>query len=144
VGGYNTGTHEVCRYSACGPTRPTGNQGHRQKPDVCAPAEDDARGRGVLSASSRKSRATRMNGTSAAAPHVTGLVALLLQYRRDTGAALPNANVIRAEVRRAASRTLLRANRHNDADATRLAKLKQSNVMPELIGSGKIDVGKTI
>ena len=86
---YNSATQEVCRYSACGPTRPTGGHGHRQKPEVCAPAEEDAAGRGILSASSRRAQPTRMNGTSASAPQVAGLVALMFQYRRyKSGAAL--------------------------------------------------------
>jgi hypothetical protein len=48
VGAYNTATQQVCRYSACGPTRDD-----RPKPEVIAPAEEDAAGRGVLSASAR-------------------------------------------------------------------------------------------
>src|SRR5262249_8773298 len=116
VGGYNTATHEVCRYTACGPTRPNGAHGHRQKPEVCAPAENDAGGRGVLSASSRKSRATRMNGTSAAAPHVAGLVALILQYRASQSGGPLTADQIRTKLKGAASKAPLRPNRHNAVD----------------------------
>lgn len=142
VGAYNTATHEVCRYSACGPTRPTGNHGHRQKPEVCAPGEEDAAGRGIVSASSRKSRATRMNGTSASAPHVTGLIALLMQYGAASGAAALTADQIRARVKRAAKRGGLRANRHNEADEMQI--IKQKAVFNDVIGDGKIDVKNTL
>lgn len=141
VGGYNTATHEVCRYSACGPTRPIGSQNPRPKPEVCAPAEDDAAGRGILSASSRKSRATRMNGTSASAPFVTGLVALLMQYRASTGGSPLTADQIRAKIKRGATQATLRPNRHNAVDATQI--IKQKDVFDKLIGAGKIDVGNS-
>jgi subtilisin family serine protease len=80
VGGYNTETGEICSYSASGPTR---DRERRRKPDVCAPAEEDAAGSGILSATSLSSQPTAMNGTSAAAPHVTGLVALLLESQPE-------------------------------------------------------------
>jgi subtilisin family serine protease len=144
VGAYNTATHEVCRYSACGPTRPTTGHPRREKPDVCAPGEDDAGGRGVLSASSRKSRATRMNGTSAAAPHVAGLVALLFQYKAAGAPGALTADQIRTKVKNAASKGPLKPNRHNAADPTRPAGVKQGPVLYEMIGSGRIDVRKTL
>ena len=54
VGAYSTATHEMAEYSACGPTRPSSKQPiARQKPELCAPSAADARGRGVLSATSR-------------------------------------------------------------------------------------------
>lgn len=142
VGAYNTATHEICRYSACGPTRPTGNHGPRQKPEVCAPAEDDAAGRGILSASSRKSRATRMNGTSASAPFVSGLVALLMQYRASTGGGPLPADQICTQLKQGATQATLRPNRHNAADATQI--IKQQAVFNDVIGDGKIDVGNTL
>jgi subtilisin family serine protease len=142
VGAYNTRTHEVCRYSACGPTRPSGTHGHRQKPEVCAPGEEDAAGRGILSASSRKARATRMNGTSASAPHVAGLVALLMQYNASTGGAPLPTNKIRTRLKGAATRASLRPNRHNDVDRTRI--VKQRTVFNDVIGDGKIDVKNTL
>jgi subtilisin family serine protease len=77
TGAYNTATQEICRYSACGPTRPTGGNPGRAKPEIYAPGEEDVRGRGVLSASALSARPTRMNGTSAAAPHIAGLIALI-------------------------------------------------------------------
>jgi hypothetical protein len=79
VGAYNTATQEICRYSASGPTRRTGGNPSRPKPETYAPAEEDVRGRGVLSASALSARPTRMNGTSAAAPHITGLIALMFE-----------------------------------------------------------------
>jgi len=142
VGAYNTATHELCRYSACGPTRPTDNQGPRQKPELCAPAEDDAAGRGILSASSRKSRATRMNGTSASAPFVTGLIALLMQYRASTGGGPLTAAQIRTKLKQGATQATLRPNRHNAADDTQI--IKQKTVFNDVIGNGKIDVGNTL
>jgi subtilisin family serine protease len=79
TGAYNTATQEICRYSACGPTRATDGKAGRPKPEIYAPGEEDVRGRGVLSASARSARPTRMNGTSAAAPHIAGLIALIFE-----------------------------------------------------------------
>jgi subtilisin family serine protease len=77
VGAYNAhdSQHSIGPFSSVGPTRDG-----RLKPDLCAP------GVSVLAARSapRKdadqvSRCTRMTGTSMAAPHVTGTVALMFQ-----------------------------------------------------------------
>ncbi len=142
VGGYNSATQEVCRYSACGPTRPTGGKGPRQKPEICAPAEGDAAGRGILSASSRRAQATRMNGTSASAPHVAGLVALILQHVQNTTRAPIPADLIRDLISQAARAGALKPNRHQQADDAR--NLKQKQVLPQLTGAGKVDVLATL
>jgi len=141
VGAYNTATGEVCRYSACGPTRDG-----RQKPDVLAPAEEDPAGRGILSASSRSGQPTRMNGTSASAPQVTGLIALLLQYAAAIGRTLTAADVL-SLVRTGAHNANpapLHANRHVDADAQRKDKQGDPRIWPDLIGAGKISWPDTI
>jgi subtilisin family serine protease len=70
-------------FSSYGPTR-----GNREKPQVCAPgvdviAADAGTGSGVLS----------LSGTSMAAPHVAGAIALLLSRAAHTGKTL-NANQI--------------------------------------------------
>jgi subtilisin family serine protease len=148
VGAYNTGTQEVCRYSACGPTR---DPRYDRKPDVCAPAEEDVAGHGVLCTSARRAQPTRMNGTSAAAPQVAGLVALMLQYNRDSGNPPLAADDIRAKIIAGAkaAQTLppppprdLLANRHQDADDTR--SVKQEDVWADLIGAGKVSVVETL
>jgi subtilisin family serine protease len=144
VGAHNTATGEVSRYSASGPTRD-----QRSKPDVCAPAEEDAVGRGILCASSRSAQPSRMNGTSAAAPHVTGLVALLMQYNRDTNGHPLTADEICARIMDGATagqlldppplRSLL-YNRHQEVDPHRPPGKKQRDHFDKVIGSGKINV----
>ena len=85
-----------------------------------------------------------MNGTSAAAPHVAGLVALMLQYRASTGGGPLTADQIRAKLKTAASKTPLKPNRHNAVDPTRLGNVKQTPVLAEVIGSGRIDISKSL
>jgi subtilisin family serine protease len=134
VGAYNTATQQVARYSACGPTRDG-----RPKPEVVAPAEEDAAGRGVLCASSRSAMPSRMNGTSAAAPQVTGLVALLLEAAHKAGKSLTAAK-IRDLVRDGAAdayalRAKLLPNAHVAADDRR--RVKQEAVLGDLVGDGR-------
>ena len=143
VGAYNTATHQVCRYSACGPTRDG-----REKPDVLAPAEEDAAGRGILCASARSAVPTRMNGTSASAPQVAGLVALLFQYAMAIGedlSATDVLNLVTTGARNAAPGSVpLIANRHVDADANRKDKQGDASIWPHLIGAGRISWPDTI
>lgn len=63
-----TAGHELSSFSSCGPTRDG-----RNKPEISAP------GQFVVAANSTTTGTTSMSGTSMAAPHVTGLVALIMQ-----------------------------------------------------------------
>jgi subtilisin family serine protease len=67
-GGDFTFTKDISWFSSQGPTRDG-----RQKPEVSAP------GHFILATNSLTQGATRMSGTSMAAPHVTGAIALLMQ-----------------------------------------------------------------
>ena len=145
VGAYNTATQEVCGYSAAGPTRPIRGQLGREKPEVYAPAEEDARGRGVLSASALSARPTRMNGTSAAAPHVTGLIALMFEYAQKHAGGAPQAltaDQIATELARNAKTNVLKLDRHQKVDAWVLTK--QKDVIGDLVPSGKSDFTETM
>lgn len=143
VGAFNCATGEMCGYSSCGPTRPDPGKAARRKPEVCAPAEEDAAGRGVLSASSSRSLPTRMNGTSVAAPHVAGLVALMFEY----AAALNPKRVLSADeiahaLIQGARAATLRPNTHQAADAR--VPVKQDVVWNDLIGGGRVDFCATM
>ena len=77
-------------FSSRGPTRT-----NHPKPDLCAP------GVGVLSArSGTRDGAIGMDGTSMAAPHVTGAVALAMSRLHALGEPQPNAQVILSALRR--------------------------------------------
>jgi subtilisin family serine protease len=146
VGAYNSATQEICRYSACGPTRAMGADRNtvREKPEICAPAESDPPGRGTLCASSLRAQPTRMNGTSASAPHVAGLVAVMYQYIRDVGRPALTADEMRDKIMQAALTSApLRYNRHQQANDARPHK-QQDMRLKDLTGSGKLDVKETL
>jgi len=145
VGAFNTATQEICRYSASGPTRAARGNVEREKPEVYAPAEEDARGRGVLSASALSARPSRMNGTSAAAPHVAGLIALMFEYAQKHASGAPrdlSADKIAKELRRNAKTKVLEVNRRQAVDAR--VPIKQKQVIDDLVPSGKTDFTKTM
>jgi endonuclease G len=76
-------------FSSYGPTRD-----RRQKPDVCAP--------GVEVRAARAGTSTNiidMKGTSMAAPHVTGAIALLLSRTAAAGGPIPTSTQIASALR---------------------------------------------
>lgn len=138
VGAYNTATQQVSRYSACGPTRDG-----RPKPEALAPAEEDAAGRGILCASSCSALPGRMNGTSAAAPQVAGLIALLLQAAKRKNESLTVARIRKLVCDGARHGTRrpkqLRPNGHNKANPRRKVKQDAVAVWQDLKGDGRVD-----
>jgi len=136
VGAFNAATLEVCRYSACGPTRDD-----RPKPEIYAPAEDDVRGRGVLSTSARSARPRRMNGTSVAAPYVTGMIALMMEYALKYARNFPvhlSADQIARELKNATKKGL-KFNRRQAVDKRVPDGKKQKDVRAKLLDTEKAD-----
>jgi subtilisin family serine protease len=139
VGAYNWSTNEICRYSASGPTRPMGGKRGREKPEIYAPAEEDARGYGVLSGSALSAKPQRMNGTSAAAPYVTGLIALMFEFakKHSTPAKSVTADEISKALKAGAKAGALGLNRHQAVDDWVI--VKQRAVLADLVPTGKAD-----
>ncbi|MEO6434793.1 MAG: S8 family serine peptidase, partial [Tepidisphaeraceae bacterium] len=142
AGGFNAATDEVCSYSSCGPTRGSANNPARQKPDFCAPAEELATGGGVLTTGSRRAAPRRMNGTSAAAPHIAGIVALLFDHRRNYQKKHLTAAELRAALTAQTGGNQLVPDRRQAADQG--IAVKQSDVWADLIGAGKISCLKSL
>lgn len=136
VGAYNRATREIGRYSAAGPTRTTGAGETRHKPDLSAPAEAVPHGGGVLAASSARAQPTRFGGTSAAAPHVTGMVALIFEYARFAKRKL-GATAVLAGLSSSAPPNLV-PNFHQQA--ARYPRIKQDALASlDVIGRGPVD-----
>ncbi len=76
VGSYDPGSDafEVSNFSSAGPSR---NRKNNQKPELCAPGEF------ILAARATTAGGTLKAGTSMAAPHITGLIALMFQAALD-------------------------------------------------------------
>jgi subtilisin family serine protease len=91
VGAYDAATGLAAGFSSLGPTRGKPPQGGKEKPDIAAPGCDirGAAGQGGLVDGSGMPFDVSffMSGTSAAAPQVAGIVALMLQLRPKLGAA---------------------------------------------------------
>jgi endonuclease G len=88
----NQTMQRAAQFSSCGPTRDG-----REKPDVSAP------GVGIRGAKAGTSReVTEMSGTSMAAAHVTGMIALLFEQGGTDPSNWPTANQISAALRQTA------------------------------------------
>ena len=142
VGAFNSATGEVARYSAAGPTRPSQVMRRRRKPDICAPGESLPHGGGVLATSSARGLPTRIGGTSASAPHVAGLVALIFEFAGYVNMKLPAAKIQRALAGSINPALVLVPNQHQQS--SRYPKVKQSKVWRDLIGRGATDFTTTM
>lgn len=84
-----------------------------------------------------------MNGTSAAAPHVAGLIALMFEYAQKYAPGFPRdltAEEIGDAIKiasNASSLASLRENRHQIVDAW--VKKKQKDVLGDLTAYGRVD-----
>lgn len=137
VGAHNAATQEIAGYSAAGPTRRIGNGPPRAKPDVLAPGAEAPLGRGVMATASARAQPARLGGTSAAAPHVAGMAALILEYAQYKGVALTAAQIKTAFELTASGATLVPEWHQR---ALRYPKIKQATILPLVAGKGKADL----
>jgi subtilisin family serine protease len=98
VGAYpcDPGNPKLSVFTAAGTTRDG-----RQKPDICAPGER-GQGVGIFAADARSAGLTTYAGTSQAAPHVAGVVALMMQKALQ---ATPSRLLTIGEIRQALQET---------------------------------------
>jgi hypothetical protein len=79
-----------------------------------------------------------MNGTSASAPQVAGLVALLFQAATEKGLSLTAAEV-QQRISAGASDAQLLPSAHVEADSGRRDKQGNVSIWPHLTGKGKVN-----